>query len=135
MATIRPKIKPVTNHHFKTFYKWCFHHFRPESQKNLPVEFAQVLFQTLLDGEKYSPSWKPTTNTFSNSSKGRTPGDFPHVNAFVEFLNSEPKPVAVITKDQYEQFYEFNASVSWELTEHSEDSACQFTQRSLASGS
>ncbi|KAF8537433.1 Cullin binding-domain-containing protein [Trichophaea hybrida] len=123
MDTIRPKASPAPNHTFKSFYKWCFHHFRPESQKNIPVEFAQVLFQTLLDGEKYTPSWKPRNTINGDLLTGRTFGDFPHVNAFVEFLNSEPKPASVITKDQYEQFYEFNASVSWELKEHSEDSA------------
>ncbi|KAF8248239.1 hypothetical protein K440DRAFT_660931 [Wilcoxina mikolae CBS 423.85] len=123
MDTVRPKARPAPNHIFKAFYKWCFHHFRPESQKNIPVEFAQVLFQTLLDGEKYSPSWKPGNKINGDLMTGRTFGDFPHVNAFVEYLNTEPKPASVITKDQYEQFYEFNASVSWELKEHSEDSA------------
>ena len=129
MATVRPnKARPAMPgrvDEFRPFYKWCFNHFKPEGQKNVPVDVAQVLFQTLLDADKYSPSWQPPAPTANGDyARGCTPGDFPHVNAFVEFLNGEPKPVQVITRDQYEQFYEFNSSVGWDLREHSEDSAC-----------
>lgn len=129
MATVRPnKARPAVPgraDEFRPFYKWCFNHFKPEGQKNVPVDVAQVLFQTLLDADKYSPSWQPPAPTANGDcARGCTSGDFPHVNAFVEFLNSEPKPVQVVTRDQYEQFYEFNSSVGWDLREHSEDSAC-----------
>lgn len=126
MASICPGLKPSPNPNFKPFYKWCFAHFREDGCKNLNVDHAQVLFQTLLDADKYSPLWKPSSSP-TPTPKGRTPGDFPHVNAFIEYLQSEPRPVAVITKDQYEQFYEFNTNVSWELQEYSENSACEFS--------
>jgi hypothetical protein len=86
----------------------------------MPVDFAEIILQTLLDPTRYDPTWvseeEPTRNE-----------QFPHVDAFCEYITqSEPRPVHVINKDQFEQFYEFNLAVSWSAVEHSEDSACKF---------
>lgn len=122
LAAITPTVKP-TNPNFRPFYRWCFAHFRDEGAKNVRVDYATLLIQTLLDPAKYDISWQAPE---SLPPPGRTPGTLPHVNAFVEFLGQEPRPVQVITKDQFDQFYEFNLSVGWDLAEHSEESACEY---------
>jgi hypothetical protein len=125
LAGVCPRKKPKTNPEFMPFYRWCFNHFKESGAKNLPINVAVPLFQTLLDAERYSLSWKPylasDVSRISESSSRR--GEFPHVDVFVEFLDSNSARVAVITKDQYEQFYEFNQSVSWDLSEYSEETS------------
>lgn len=123
LNTVRPRVKPEPNPAFKPFYKWCFEHLRPENAKNIDVEIAGELFKVLLDEERYNVDWEPSETV---SACTHTSGEFPHVNAFVEFITTEPRPVAVITRDQFDQFYHFNMSVSWSLKEHSEESACEF---------
>ncbi|KAI5848280.1 Cullin binding-domain-containing protein [Tricharina praecox] len=120
LDTVRPRVKPEPNPAFKPFYKWCFEHFRPENAKNIDVEVAGELFKVLLDEKRYNLDWEPSEAVAAGMP---TPGEFPHVNAFVEFITTEPRPVAVITRDQYDQFYHFNMGVSWSLKEHSEESA------------
>jgi len=121
MAAVCPVANSDQNSEFRQFYKWCFQHFKVPGAKNLLVEVASVLLVTLLDAERYKPNWKPDGGNVR--SCGVTPGDFPHLTAFVEFLNSEPKPVQVVTRDQYDQFYEFNLGVSWELDGYLEETS------------
>ncbi|KAI5820948.1 Cullin binding-domain-containing protein [Pyronema omphalodes] len=117
LSEIRPCREPCPNPNFKAFYKWCFQHFKPEGQKGMPVDFAEIILQTLLDPTRYHPDWVLDDYPPKNE-------EFPHVDAFCEYITqSEPRPVHVINKDQFEQFYEFNLAVSWSAVEHSEDSA------------
>ncbi|KAI5804995.1 Cullin binding-domain-containing protein [Geopyxis carbonaria] len=114
--------KPVSdraeNPAFLQFYKWCFSHFKASEQaKNIGVDVATVLFQTLFDNQKYRVDWDPSASC--NNEDKHAPR-LNHVDAFVKYLNGEQKPVAVITKDQYEQFYHFNKDVPWDLKGYSE---------------
>jgi hypothetical protein len=95
---------------------------RQEKKGVLDVEIASEILKALLDPSRYSLKWKPSTED-NNPPGGCSSGDFPHLHAFREYLKTEP--VKIITKDQWDQFYEFTASVSWDLKEHSEESACK----------
>lgn len=104
---------------FFTFYKWCFNHFRVENAKNITADVATVLFETLLDPEKYRPSYEPTEAAEVDGGCPR----LRHVGAFIEFLRNGPKPAAVVTRDQYEQFYHFNKQIPWNLEGYSEETS------------
>lgn len=125
-----PKILKETspsfaNETFDDFYKFCFNYFKPADAKNLEREVGAELYSGLLDPDRYSLTWIPTQ---SDQEPGETKGDFPHRKAFVKFLNQEPYPVQVITRDQYEQFVPFNRDVPWNLEGFKEEeSSCEFS--------
>jgi hypothetical protein len=84
---------------------------RQEKKGVLDIEIASEILKVLLDPRRYLLKWKPSppkTTTLQVVVRRVTS---PHLHAFLEYLKTEP--VKIITKDQWDQFYEFNASVSW----------------------
>ncbi|KAL7274905.1 hypothetical protein RUND412_002156 [Rhizina undulata] len=123
LSTFSPSYE---NHDFIEFYKFCFNYFKVKDMKNLPVDMASELFKSLLDIDRYHLTWKPSPEGGPEGSidpmeHGKTPGKFPHLRAFIEYLNQDPKPANVITMDQYMQFIPFNRDVSWDLKGYKED--------------
>lgn len=122
---LKEAIPSFTNHLFDSFYKFCFTYFKPVDVKNLSWDVASELLTSLLDPARYSLKWCPSTE--GDQEVVGAGGGFPHRKAFVKFLNQEPRPVQVITKDQYDQFVPFNRDVPWNLEGFKEEeSTCEF---------
>lgn len=123
---LKEAIPSFTNRLFDNFYKFCFTYFKPMDVKNLSWDVASELLTSLLDPARYSLKWCPSPE--GGQGVVRTGGEFPHRKAFVEFLNQEPRPVQVITRDQYDQFVPFNRDVPWNLEGFKEEeSTCEFS--------
>lgn len=121
---LKEAIPSFTNRLFDNFYKFCFTYFKPNDVKNLSWDVASELLTSLLDSARYSLRWCPPSE--EAQKVGGTGGEFPHRKAFVEFLNQEPRPVQVITRDQYDQFVPFNRDVPWDLEGFKEEeSTCE----------
>lgn len=57
---------------------------------------------------------------------------YPLVNDFVSFLQ-QVQPVKVINKDQWHNFYDFVTSISPDLDDYDEMSACKFSAHAIIS--
>lgn len=124
---LKETIPSFTNRLFDNFYKFCFTYFKPNDVKNLSWDVASELLTSLLDSSRYSLMWcPPSEGVPEGAEEVGDKGEFPHRKAFVEFLNQEPRPVQVITRDQYDQFLPFNRDVPWNLEGFKEEeSTCK----------
>jgi len=83
---------------FKDIYKYTFGFAKNKDQKSMDVATAVGMWQWVLGNR------------------------FPHVETFIQFLE-ERKPVKVINKDQWMNFYEFCSTVSQDLSNYDEMAA------------
>ena len=85
---------------FVTFYNFCFELLKPEGKKYVEKEMACVALTAI---------WKQVPLKQS-----------PHIDTFVEFLNSQEKILSV-NSDQWKSFVQFSKQVDGKLTGFSED--------------
>lgn len=79
----------------------------------------------VLDKGRYRVDYEPVTRLSDDQGGRMMEGAFPHLHAFIEFLQTAAK-LKVINRDQWESFLAFNKSVGWGLEGYSEESACEF---------
>ncbi|KAI9276843.1 potentiating neddylation domain-containing protein [Phascolomyces articulosus] len=84
----------------KDVYRYTFGYAKNKDQKCMDVDVACVLWSMMMGQQ------------------------FPIVAEFIQFLQ-EKKPVKVINRDQWQSFLEFILTVSSDLSDYDEMSACK----------
>jgi len=86
--------------HFLTFYNFCFELLKPDGKKYVEKDMGCAALLAI---------WK------------QVPGrESPHIDTFVEFLNSNDK-ILSINQDQWKSFVLFSRQVDASLTDYTED--------------